>query len=88
MTYIDLMRMHKKEYAEVEEKIPFLSGIEKLVAKYLTLRWIKGYKWEGGLGNSRSVNDAYERIMKLGFTFEQIDEELQRQITNIINARG
>lgn len=79
MTKLELMNENKKMYAELERKIPSMSGIEKAVAETLTLAWIKGDKWMGGLSDSKA-NKMYDRLMREGYTFEEIDSEFSRQI--------
>ena len=80
MTKLELMKQNKKRYAELEEKIESLSGIERDVAKHLTLNWIKGAKWEGGLGSGQRGQRCYERLMKMGYSFDEIDAEFDRQM--------
>ena len=79
MTKLEIMTANKKAYAELEAQIKKMNGIEKVVAENLTLAWIKGNKWMGGLSDSKA-NKIYEKLMDMGYSFEEIDDEFQKQI--------
>lgn len=81
MTKLELIRKNKKQYAELEAKIPAMKGLEKAVAENITLKWIKGNKWMGGLGAGMMGQRCFERVMNLGYDFEEVDAEFERQIS-------
>ena len=80
MSYGELMKVNKARYAWLMEQIEGLEGLSKMVAETLTAKWIKGRKWEGGLGNGKDVDRMYEKLMDAGYSFEEIDAEFERQM--------
>ncbi len=79
MTKGELIRINRKHYEEYSKEIESMKGLEKLVAKNMVLKWIKGSNWMGGLSDSVSTK-AYIQLMKLGYDEEEIREEKDRQI--------
>lgn len=79
MTKLEVMKKNQKNYAAMEKKIEGMeNGLEKLVAVNITLKWIKGTKWMGGISDS-VVMKAYDKLMAMGYSFDEIDAEFQRQ---------
>lgn len=78
MTKLEVIKLNKKQYAELEASIPAMSGLEKAVAQYVTLAWIKGTKWMGGLSDS-AADRAYSKVMAMGYTWDEVDTEFCRQ---------
>lgn len=83
MTRLEIMKLHKAEYEEYSKKIINMTGLTKLVAENLVLEWIKGNKWMGGLSD-RKAQTAYEKLFRLGYSFEEIDDEFNKQINSIM----
>lgn len=82
MTGFEIMKENKKQYAMQVERNKQASGLTKLVGESVTLAWIKGRDWMGGLSDSVACK-LYSRIMKLGYTFDEIDDEFNRQMNEI-----
>lgn len=82
MTKLEIMRKNKADYAKMEKMIASgkMNALEKAVAENITLKWIKGNKWMGGLGCGMAEQRCFERVMRLGYDFEEIDEEFTRQM--------
>lgn len=79
MTKLEVMKANQKNYAAMEKRIKGMGdGLEKLVAVNITLKWIKGTKWMGGLSDSVAMK-AYGKLMDMGYSFDVIDAEFQRQ---------
>lgn len=79
MTKLEIINTNKANYEKCVNTIPSLEGLERLVAENLILAWIKGNKWMGGLSD-RKANSAYEKIMDMGYSFEEIEDEFNRQM--------
>lgn len=79
MTKLDIIKKNKAQYSELESKIQTLTGIEKAVASTLTLAWIKGEKWMGGLSD-RKFDSIAESLIKDGYDVDAVMDEFQRQI--------
>jgi hypothetical protein len=86
MTKLDIIRENKKAYADLEKKIPAMTGIEKAVAENLTLKWIKGNKWMGGLSDSVHTK-ADEKLMAMGYELEEIEVEFNRQQDSVLKIK-
>lgn len=79
MTKLEMMKKNQKNYMAMEKRIEGMeNGLEKLVAVNITLKWIKGTKWMGGISDS-VVMKAYDKLMAMGYSFDEIDAEFQRQ---------
>lgn len=79
MTKLEVMKTNQKNYAALEKRIEGMgNGLEKLVAVNITLKWIKGTKWMGGISDSVAMK-AYDKLMGMGYSFDEIDAEFQRQ---------
>lgn len=85
MTRLEIMNDNKKEYAKLEKKILGMTGLEKAVAQHITLKWIKGNKWMGGISDS-VANRAYDKLMAMGYEFKEIMKEESRQMEEITNS--
>ena len=86
MTRLELMNINKKRYADCLAKIEKMpDDIEKSVAIHITLHWIKGNKWMGGLGSGKSADRAFEKAMNNRWSFEEVDAEFERQISAYID---
>lgn len=80
MTKLEIIKLHKKQYAELEEKIKTMpEGLEKQVAANVTLAWIKGNKWMGGLSGMHAYDKTFQKVVDLGYSYEEVDEEFTRQ---------
>lgn len=79
MTKLEIIKINKANYKKLTAEIPALEGLEKLVAENLVLVWIKGNKWMGGLSDSKAQK-IYEKLMGMGYTFDEIDNEFHKQI--------
>lgn len=79
MTKLDIIKQNKANYEECLKKIQHLGGLEKLVAENLILPWINGNKWMGGLSDSKA-SQIYEKLMNMGYSFDEIDDEFNKQI--------
>ncbi len=80
MKKIDIINKHKTDYAMLEAKIAKMpAGLERAVAQHVTLTWIKGTKWMGGLSDA-AAERAYSRVTAMGYSWEQVDAEFERQI--------
>lgn len=79
MTKFEIIRQNKANYDKCLKEIPSLEGLEKLIAENLILPWIKGNKWMGGLSDSK-FNHIYKKLMNMGYSFDEIDDEFNRQI--------
>lgn len=79
MTVGIIMRENKERYAKCEAVIPTLTGLEKRIAETLTLAWIKGDKWLGGLSDSKA-NKYIEKLMSEGYELDDILAEHERQM--------
>lgn len=79
MTKLEIMKEHKAQYSELENKIQTLTGIEKAVASTLTLAWIKGENWMGGISD-RKFDKIAERLVKDGFDEYEVMDEFDRQV--------
>ena len=84
MTKLEVITENKKAYAKLEKKIPAMRGLEKAVAQNITLKWIKGNKWMGGISDT-VANRSYDRLMAMGYDFEEIRREEDRQMEEIVN---
>ena len=73
------MKENKERYAKCEEYIKTVSGLEKRVAETMTLAWIKGNAWMGGLADSKA-NKYIEKLMSEGYELDDILKEQERQI--------
>ena len=79
MTRLEIMKAQKELYAKLIGIIPTLEGIEKAVAQEITLEWIKGNNWLGGISDSK-YNKASLRLENIGYTWEEIYKEFGRQM--------
>lgn len=80
MTRLDVIKANKNKYAKMEAKIKTMpEGLEKLVSQNLTLKWIKGNNWLGGI-NDKVASVVFLKLTKMGFTFDEVDEEFNRQM--------
>lgn len=79
MTRLELIKENKARYAELQKRIPSMTGLEKAVAEHITLKWVKGSNWMGGLSDS-VANKAYEKLEAMGYEFDEIDAEFERQM--------
>lgn len=79
MTKFELIKLNKAQYEEQVKRNETLTGIAKAVGETLTLTWIKGNNWMGGLSDSKA-NKIYEKLMAKGYTEEEIDQEFNRQM--------
>lgn len=81
MTKLEVIKKNKADYARMEKMIASgnMTALEKAVAKNITLKWIKGNNWMGGLGCGMASQKCYERVAELGYDFEEIDEVFERQ---------
>lgn len=78
MTKLEIIKINKSNYEKCLKEIPSLKGLERLVAENLILVWIKGNKWMGGLPDSKA-NCIYEKIMGYGYSFDEINDEFNKQ---------
>lgn len=79
MTRLDIIKEHQRQYAELSLRIASMTGIEKAVAQYMILPWIKGVKWMGGMSDTRAQR-AFETLQTLGYTEYEIFSEYDRQM--------
>lgn len=79
MTKFEIIKQNKVNYEKCLKEIRHLEGLEKLVAENLILPWIKGNKWMGGLSDSKA-NQIYEKLMSMGYSLVEIDDEFNKQI--------
>lgn len=79
MTRLEVIKAHKKAYESLKTRAQGMSGIEKAVAENITLEWISNNKWMGGLNDSKAQK-LYEKVSGMGYTFDEIDAEFERQI--------
>lgn len=80
MTKLEIITINKANYTKQMEKNETLTGLAKAVGQTLTLEWIKGNKWMGGLSDSKA-NKIYEKLMAQGYGFEEIDQEFENQVS-------
>lgn len=80
-TKLELMKENKERYAKCEEYIKTASGLQKRVAETLTLAWIKGNEWMGGLSDSKA-NKYIEKLMSEGYELDEIllEHEVQMNL--------
>lgn len=78
MTRLEVIKANKEAYSKFSDEIKNMAGIQKAVAENITLAWIKGVNWMGGLGDSKAQR-LYEKVEKLGYSLEEIDEEFIKQ---------
>ena len=81
MTRLEVMNENKKMFEYVSGLYNGMHRysdheLDKIVVAQLIFPWIKGNKWMGGMSDSLR-NKAYERIMALGYTYEQVEETEQ-----------
>lgn len=80
MTTMETMRRNKAGYEECLVMSETLAGLEQLVAKTLTLAWIKGNGWMGGLSD-KVADRLYEKYIKpQGYTFEEAYDVFEKQM--------
>lgn len=79
MTKLEIITTNKANYNKQMAKNETLTGLAKAVGETLTLAWIKGNKWMGGLSDSKA-NKLYEKLMEEGYELEEIDQEFQNQM--------
>ena len=85
MTKMEIMNQNKKIYARFKaEVIPELNEFERLVAENITLAWIEGKNWMGGLADAKA-NRLFNKLSKKGYTYESLYDEFQRQTSVIEN---
>ena len=80
MTRIEIMRCNKQAYADFSAKIAGMRGIQKAVAENLTLEWIKGNNWLGGLSDSR-YQKISDKLISAGYDEMEIYDEFDNQIS-------
>ena len=66
MTKFEIINENKAKYLKCQLWASQQDGLPKFVANEITLRWIKGRNWEGGLGNGKDSQKAFERVVSLG----------------------
>jgi len=81
-TKLDIIKKHREIYNKILEDIKNMSGLEKDVAENITLTWIKGINgdWLGGLGSGSSADKLFEKVVKLGYSPDEISSEFERQM--------
>lgn len=80
MTRLDIIKEHQRQYAELSLRIASMpESIERAVAQYLILPWIKGVKWMGGMSDAKAQR-AFETLQTLGYTDYEIFSEYDRQM--------
>lgn len=79
LTRLEIMRNHKAQYSDFQLKIQGMTGLTKEVATRMTLKWIKGRDWLGGISDAE-YNRALESLEKLGYDIEESDAEFVRQM--------
>lgn len=75
MTKLECINQNKASYSRIEKALSAISKNDKLtilVINELTLPWIKGTNWLGGMSDSKR-NKAYQRIMAQGYSYEAIE---------------
>ena len=79
LTRLETMREHKAQYSDLQQQIQGMTGLTKEVATHMTLKWIKGRDWLGGISDAE-----YEKGSKIiqnhGYNSEDIDQEFNRQM--------
>lgn len=69
-TRLEIMRLNQAQYADLQERIKKMSpGLERDVASTITLNWIKGTNWMGGL-NSAADTKSWKQLARLGYDVE------------------
>lgn len=73
MTRIELMRENKAQYERVSKLVEAMpDGFEKDVATAVTLLWIKGTNWMGGL-DSATERKSDRMLKDMGYDTEDFD---------------
>ena len=81
MSRLEIMKQNKKTYARFKaEVIPELNKFERLVAENVTLAWIEGKNWMGGLPDYKA-DRLFGRLAKKGYTYEELYAEFDRQMS-------
>ena len=82
MTRLEIIKEHKKQYAETLERISEMQehGLEKSVTEHIILAWIKGHDWLGGLSDNQAVKLYMIVARETGRTPEEVDNEVRRQM--------
>lgn len=81
MTKLEVIKEHRKQYAETLERISEMQeGLEKSVAKHIILTWIKGSKWMGGLSDTKAFRLYLIVARETGRTLEEVDAEVRKQM--------
>ena len=81
---LEIMKEHQYMYKQFENKSNSYDKFRKLVAQNITLPWIKGYNWMGGISDS-AYQKGFEKIAKaMGEEpdykfFDKVDAEFVKQ---------
>lgn len=85
MIRYELIKLHKQQYKEFSKKAEeYTNPLSKEVAKRLTLSWIKGVKWAGGLPDWMREKKT-QPLLKMGYTRDEIDVELDKQMQYVMD---
>lgn len=80
MTRLEVMKDNKRHYAELEKRIPYLTGLELSVAVNVTRKWLSAHNWLGGLSDS-DATVAYMKVTRAhGCSMKEVDAEFHRQM--------
>lgn len=82
MTRLEIMKLNQKTYVDFSRQIDAMDGIAKAVAQTLTLTWIKGKKWMGGISDSEYQKGA-DKLEAMGYAADDIMNEFDRQMVEI-----
>ncbi len=81
-TRLEIMRENQAHYANLQERIKTMTpGLERDVASTMTLNWIKGTNWIGGL-NSAAESKSWKQLARLGYDVAEFDSPDVERILN------
>lgn len=79
MKRLEIVKENRRRHEAVREQLGSMSGLEKAVAENVILEWLSSNNWMGGLSDSRAQK-IYEKVARMGYSFEEIDTEFQKQM--------
>lgn len=81
MTRLEIIKKNKELYRTFSEQIKDMTGLTKLVAETITLEWIKGNNWMGGISDSK-YEKLSDKLVAMGYDWIEIYQEFDYQITS------
>ena len=80
MTKLGVINANRAAYTEVQNAMNSMNTLEKSVAEYITLVWLKGNKWHGGLSDAQYDKAIVTINQSTGASFDAIMAEADRQM--------